>query len=115
MNRVNTILIGALVAQICLALLMQLSGGGDSIGEPVQLVEFDKDTVTTIEILAALDPRASESEKQQQERLRLVKNGDAWELESHFGYPAETGPIEALLDKIASGEISNEDIIAMSS
>jgi len=96
MNRVNTALIAALAVQICLAVLMRLTGSGSSIGELTQLVEFDDATVTSIHIFGPKDPTM----KDEQQQVQLVSDGGEWKLDSHFGYPVRAKQVDSFLRKI---------------
>lgn len=99
MNKLNKILVGALVVQLGLAVLVYTHGSGPSGVRTAHAVipGLDASTVTKVDLYGARNKGDEETVA-----LRLRKQGDKWVIENHNGYPADSASVNALLSSVAS-------------
>lgn len=110
MNTVNKVLIGALVAQVALALIVHARTDTEAIRRPEQLLPgLDAAQIQRITIFKARDPKAKdapkegEAEKPAIELRRQGTGADAtWTLASQYDYPVRDGAAQELADKLAA-------------
>lgn len=91
-NRLNLLLIGALVVQVIIAAIVFWPRGAATAGEPL-LGDVASDDVTALTITNA-----------EGETLTLVKEGEEWVLPDAGNFPALTQNVTELLDKLVAIE-----------
>ncbi len=99
MNKLNKILVGALVVQLGLAVLVYTHGHGPSGVRTAHAVipGLDASQVTKVDLYS---PRSKGDEESV--ALRLRKQGDDWVIDNRNGYPADGASVGALLSSVAA-------------
>jgi hypothetical protein len=98
-TRFNKILAGLLAVQVALAVVMMI-GNTEPAPPPLApvLAGFDATKVQRVQVFEA----PADGKPADKPAIDLVKDGDAWKLASHFGYPADPIKITELTDKLAA-------------
>lgn len=101
MNRVNKILLGALVAQLALLVLVWTSTGDSAPAKPQPvLAGFDVAKVTRLQVFPSKTDESGATASPPVTPLDLVKRGQDWVVASSHDYPARPGAVVELLGKL---------------